>query len=314
MKENRDQDQQGQLDRDDRDRLMNGSGSQGTVWMAVATFMALVAAGGMLFYYNNRQRSTIDSLTARESDQNSTIAQLQAQVQDTTAKLNDISAQQAAAAEAAANPAKNSRGASGPSAAETNRLRQLQASLDEQKQQLQSTQDDVARTRSDLEGNLGSTRDELNGSIAKTHDELVLLEKRGERDYSEFDAARSKQFQRTGPLSISLRRSDPKHANVDLVVLVNDRQISKKKVNLYEPVWIYQDKDAQPVQVVVNKIDKDSIHGYVSAPKYSPADLAASASPADSDTNMSPASNSSNSTNSSNSPNSSDSDDNSNTE
>jgi hypothetical protein len=132
-----------------------------------------------------------------------------------------------------------------------------------------------------LEGNLNSTRDDLNGSIAKTHDEPVLLEKRGERDYFEFDAAKSKKFQRTGPLSISLRKADAKHSHVDLVVLFNDREISKKSVNLYEPVWIYQEQNAQPVQVVVNKIDKDKVHGYVSAPKYSPSDLAASvASPA----------------------------------
>jgi hypothetical protein len=58
-----------------------------------------------------------------------------------------------------------------------------------------------------------------------------------------------------------------------LVVVVNDRQIDKKKVNLYEPVWIYESKDAQPVQVVVNKIDKNSVHGYISAPKYSSEDL-----------------------------------------
>jgi hypothetical protein len=48
-------------------------------------------------------------------------------------------------------------------------------------------------------------------------------------------------------------------------------------VNLYEPVWVYESQDAQPIQVVVNNIQKNMAHGYISAPKYSPEDLNAGA-------------------------------------
>ncbi len=271
MEENREQ-------RDERNEYRI---SRGTFWLTMFAFLILAAAGVTLVYFNSQQRSTIGQLTSEEGNLNTTVAQLQGQLDNTTAKLNEISAQQAAANEAAANAAaanvaKNGArpAGAGISRAEANRLKQIQAGLDDQKKQLQATQDDVAKTRSVMEGNLSSTRDELNGSIAKTHDELVTLEKRGERSYFEFDAAKSKQFQRTGPLSVSLRRTDTKHGNIDLVVLVNDRQIDKKKINLYEPVWIYETKDSEPVQVVVNKIDKNSAHGYISAPKYSPEDLA----------------------------------------
>jgi hypothetical protein len=261
-----------------RDEWSEGSNSHGTFWLTVCSVFVLAAAVVTLVYYNFQQKAAIAQVASQESGMTSTITQLQGQLDSTTAKLNDVSAAAAAANEAAANAAKNgTRSGGGLSRADANRLKQVQAGLDEQKKQLETTQDDVAKTRTDLEGNLNSTRDELNGSIAKTHDELVLLEKRGERSYFEFDAAKSKKFQRTGPLSISLRRADPKHANVDLVVLVNDREISKKKVNLYEPVWIYETQDAQPVQVVVNKIDKNSVHGYISAAKYSAEDLAAGA-------------------------------------
>jgi hypothetical protein len=127
---------------------------------------------------------------------------------------------------------------------------------------------------------LNSTRNELNGSIARTHEELVVLEKRGERDYFEFDAAKSRQFQRIGPLSLTVSRTDPKHANVNLLLIIHDQPITKKGVNLYQPVWIYENQDAQPVQVVVNKIEKNLVHGYVSAPKYSRAELSAISMPA----------------------------------
>jgi hypothetical protein len=267
--------------REPRDGWTEGSNSHGTFWLTVCAVFVLAAAVVTLVYYNFQQKAAIAQLASQESGMTSTITQLQGQLDSTTTKLNDVSAAAAAANEAAANAAKNgARSGGGLSRAEANRLKQVQAGLEDQQKQLQATQDDVTKTRTDLEGNLNSTRDELNGSIAKTHDELVLLEKRGERSYFEFDAAKSKKFQRTGPLSISLRRADPKHANVDFEVLVNDREISKKKVNLYEPVWIYETQDSQPVQVVVNKIDKNSVHGYISAAKYSAEDLAAGASPA----------------------------------
>ena len=61
-------------------------------------------------------------------------------------------------------------------------------------------------------------------------------------------------------------------------MIVDDNELQKKNVNLYEPIWIHNESDSQPVQIVVNKIDKDHIHGYISAPKYKPSELAAAGS------------------------------------
>jgi uncharacterized coiled-coil protein SlyX len=156
-----------------------------------------------------------------------------------------------------------------------NRYAQLKAQLDDEEKQLKATQDEVAKNRADLEGSISSTRDELNGSIAKTHEELMALEKRGERNYFEFDLTKSKDFQRIGPLTLSLRKADTKHKNYDLAMVVDDNELSKKKVNLYEPIWIHTETGGESVQVVVNKIGKNVVHGYVNAPKYKQSELAA---------------------------------------
>jgi hypothetical protein len=60
-----------------------------------------------------------------------------------------------------------------------------------------------------------------------------------------------------------------------VAMIVDDNELQKKKVNLYEPIWIHTETDSQPVQIIVNRIDKDSVHGYISAPKYKPSELAA---------------------------------------
>ncbi len=251
-------------------------------WLMVAA-VALIAAAGLAFGYGYRQQIAVGHMTAQASVANATINEMQGQLNTLTAKLNEMSAaQQAAEAAQKKTPAVHANAAGAKLAAgkksttENKRLKELQARIDEQQKQLKETQDQVARNRVDLEGNLNSTRDELNGSIAKTHEELVALAKRGERSYFEFDLTKSKQFQRVGPLTLSLRKADTKHKSYDLEMVVDDNKLTKKKVNLYEPIWIHTENDSQPVQVVVNRVEKNLVHGYVSAPKYKPSELAAS--------------------------------------
>ena len=250
-------------------------------WLVVAV-VAMIAVAGIALGYGYRQQILADHLTAQQSMANATINEMQGQLNTVTSKLNEVTAAQQAAA-AAAEQAKASAHAPGAkaaagkrTAAESKRLKELQAKLDDQQKQLKDTQDLVAKNRADLEGNLSSTRDELNGSIAKTHEELVALAKRGERSYFEFDLTKSKQFQRVGPLTLALRKADTKHKSYNLEMVVDDNRLSKRNVNLYEPIWIHTENESQPVQVVVNRVAKDTVHGYVSAPKYKPSELAVS--------------------------------------
>jgi hypothetical protein len=135
--------------------------------------------------------------------------------------------------------------------------------LDAQGKQIESTRQEVASTRSDLEG-----------SIARSHDELVVLQKKGERNYFEFDLDKSKNFHSTGPVGICLRKADRKHQFADLKLLVDDRELTKKHLNLYEPVIFYPSEERQAVELVINSITKDHVHGYISAPKYKASELA----------------------------------------
>jgi hypothetical protein len=251
-------------------------------WL-IAAVIALVVAAGLAMGYGYDQRQASSGVSSDNASMNATVQEMQSQINSLTAKLNEVSS-----APPAPQPAVDAAAAKQRTAAENKRIKQLRSQLTDQQQQLNNTQqqlkdtqDQVAQQGANLEGNINSTRDELNGSIARTHDELVALEQKGERSFFEFDIVKAKHFQRLGPLNISLRRADPKHKNYDLAMIVDDNQLSKKHVNLYEPIWI-DGADSQQVQVVVNKIDKDHIHGYVSAPKYSQS---ASLTPASAHTN-----------------------------
>ena len=150
----------------------------------------------------------------------------------------------------------------------------MHTKIAEQQKQIDTTREEASQARKELQANLNSTRDELGGSIAKTHEELTTLQKRGERNYYEFQLDKSKQFHAAGPLSLSLRKVNVKQGYYDLVLVVDDRQLEKKRVNLYEPLMFTLADHPQPVEVVVNQINKNQVKGYVSEPKYKKSELA----------------------------------------
>lgn len=175
------------------------------------------------------------------------------------------------------------------------RIDEVQARLRQHEKELTDTRQELDKTRQELEGSLNSTKDELNGSLSRTndslsrtndtvarnHDELVELQKRGQRNYYEFTLDKSKQFQRVGPLSLSLRKANTKKRSYDFEMVVDDQKLQKKNVNLYEPVVIMTPDRGQALQLVVNEVSKDVVKGYISEPRFkAPSVNSAAAAPA----------------------------------
>jgi hypothetical protein len=224
---------------------------------------ALVA----LFSYGLHERGVASRVSRQSVAMASQLKDTRVQIDALTAKLNSSTdAQQPPGRPSPANSA-HQQAARRPATKIPKpdpRWRRMQTQLDAQGQAIESTQEELASTRSDLQG-----------SIAKTHEELVVLQKKGERNYFEFDLDKSKNFHSAGPVGVSLRKANTKHQYADLELLVDDRQLSKKHLNLYEPVVFYPSDERQPVELVVISIAKNHIHGYISAPKYKTSELAA---------------------------------------
>lgn len=190
-------------------------------------------------------------------------------------------------------PRRTTRHAQPKKAVEDPRIQELQRKFDEQARKfseqddklasnerlIESTRTDLQSARTDLENQLTTKSGELAGSIAKTSEEVAALRKRGERDYFEFDLSKSKQLQRVGPLSLALRKADTKHKRYNIDMVVDDNKLEKKNVNLLEPVYITSSDSFHPVELVVNRVDKDHVTGYVSVSKYKRSELT-SAEPA----------------------------------
>lgn len=157
--------------------------------------------------------------------------------------------------------------------------KKIQQQLTEQGIEIAATKQDLTNARTSLQSSLADQANSINGlsgAIAHNHQQLVALERLGERDYYEFDLQKSKRFQRAGPISLELRHTNAKHQNYNMILLVDDQKLIKKNVDLYEPVSFEMDRSPVPLQLVVNRITKNDVHGYVSAPKQQMARVATS--------------------------------------
>lgn len=237
---------------------------------AVAYLAPVLVAGGMLGGYAFHEHRVAENLANQNQQTAAALATTRSQVDDLTAKVNALTTRAAEVQLAPAPHPAVRRPGTAHHSAEPSRLSKIQSQLDVQNKAIEETRTQLANTQ----GDLNNTRTELTGSIAHTHDELVLLEKKGERNYYEFDLSKAKQFQREGPFGVRLKKANTKHQYADLELMVDDRSLSQKHVNLYQPVMFYMPDSGQPVELVINSIGKDHIHGYVSAPRYRQSELA----------------------------------------
>ena len=123
--------------------------------------------------------------------------------------------------------------------------------------------DNLVKTNNDL----NMARSELGTLIAKNHDEIDVLRRMGERDYIEFTITGKNQPQKVGNVSVELKGVNEKRNRANVIVVVEDKKLEEKNRNINSPIIIYPTGSHQAEEVVINKIGKNTISGYVSTPK-----------------------------------------------
>jgi hypothetical protein len=249
--------------------------------VAVIAGAVLIAAGGIGYAVHEHHSAQVmaaqkQTLAAQNDQMSAQLALTRTQLNQLEAKVNTFAPAGSATPNQAKPAPENPAGGTAAghhvitrrSIAQDPRFKKFESQLDAQGKAIDQTRSDLA-----------SARTELGGSIARTHDELVVLEKKGEHNYIEFDIAKTKQFKREGPIGIRLSKANTKHQYADLMLMVDDRNLTQKHVNLYQPAMFYEPDSPQPIEIVINDISKDHIHGYVSAPKYRKSELDAMTNP-----------------------------------
>jgi small-conductance mechanosensitive channel len=133
------------------------------------------------------------------------------------------------------------------------------------KQDIASTRSDLDATRAKLEKAIGDLGIQ-SGLVARNHDELEMLKHKGDRNYFEFTLGKG-QRKPVSTISLQLKKADPKRSKFTLNVIADDRMIEKKDRTANEPLQFYTGRDRSLYEIVVFKVERNSVSGYLSAPK-----------------------------------------------
>jgi len=225
----------------------------------------------------SKQADELDLLTRRMDSSDERYAQLRGQFQVTSEKLGLTEQELSRAHSLAADIQKKQQqavqqlNAAIAQKASSDDLNKAQADANAK---LGGLSTDIAGTRKDLESTksefanaLSGTKGELSGAIARTHDELVELAHRTDRDYFEFSLAKKKKDQKIGTVTLQLQKTDTKHNVFTVNLQFDDKPHVHRDKAMDEPVYFYVQGASSALELVVNKLGKDSIAGYISTPK-----------------------------------------------
>ena len=260
------------------------AGGSGMRWL-VGLLLALSVVNLILVLYSRselkaiaaKQSDQLDLLTRRMDNSDERYAQLRGQFQVTSEKLGLTEQELARAHAVAADIQKrqqqavqqlNAAIAKKASADEMNKLQaDSNAKIGGLSTDLAGTRKDLESTKSEFANALSGTKGELSGAIARTHDELVALAHRTDRDYFEFNLAK-KHTQKVGTVTLQLQKTDTKKNVFTVNLLFDDKSHVHRDRAMDEPVYFYVQGASSALELVVNKMGKDSVSGYISTPKW----------------------------------------------
>jgi len=133
---------------------------------------------------------------------------------------------------------------------------------------------DINGVKSELESTrngLEMARGEFGTLIARNHDEIDQLRRMGQREYFEFTVAGKGKRTRVGNLLVELRGTDVKKNQFTVALYVDDMRLEKKDRSVDEPIYFYSRGVRVPSELVVNRVGKDQVTGYLSVPRTQPA-------------------------------------------
>ncbi len=207
-----------------------------------------------------------DALTQRLAKEDEINQQLQSDLKVVTDKLNVTQSD-------LINARKQNKNAT---TAVDKKVTKLETSVNEQLATKASSDDvnrlngDVTGVKSDLDAqknNLQMARSEMGTLIARNHDEIDQLRRMGTRDYFEFTVTRKAGAQKVGSIQVELRDTNIKKNQYTLNVLADDKSFEKKNRSVNEPIFFYTGGSRAALELVINKVSKNTATGYLSIPK-----------------------------------------------
>ena len=134
------------------------------------------------------------------------------------------------------------------------------------KTEVATTKEGLEKTSSALKRAMGDMG-VMSGLIATNSKDLQSLRELGERNYVEFTLNKTQTSKKFGDMVVTYKNADPKHNRYTVAIQADDKMLEKRDRTTNEPVQVYVHDSRQPYEIVVNKVSKNEIVGYVATPK-----------------------------------------------
>ena len=138
--------------------------------------------------------------------------------------------------------------------------------LDETNSNVSGLEEATEANRSEIDGN----RDSLGSLTTKVDanaEEIGGVKRSLDRDYYNFELQRSGSVMKVFNVSMQLKNTDFKNQRYHVEIVADGRRLNKKRVNINEPIFFYVEGQKKPYEILVNRVDKKFVVGYLSVPK-----------------------------------------------
>ncbi|HEV2423444.1 MAG TPA: hypothetical protein VGZ29_01310 [Terriglobia bacterium] len=269
-------------------------------WVLVFIILGLLVIGEV---YAFTRLGSLSSIQAQQASLKAQMAQVNDQVTAKLASLEDANAQQLDALRSELD-ATSKQMKKGGGSTSLSRARKMVANLQKQteaqnaelkqalaqehdqvSQQMTAVNQNVSATQTDLgntkktvdtlKNDLGMARSDMGTLIAKNHDDIETLRKLGQRNYYEFTIDKNQQ-QTVAGVGLVLKKTNVKHHRFNLNLVTNDVEVQKNNRTIDEPIFFSTGGSKAFYELVVNKVNQNKVTGYISTPKFSQPELAAS--------------------------------------
>jgi DNA repair exonuclease SbcCD ATPase subunit len=119
--------------------------------------------------------------------------------------------------------------------------------------------DAISRNRSDLDA-VRVVAEQNTGDIQQIRRSL-------EREYYNFELQEGGGYMKVFNVALSLKDTDVERRQCDLYLLADGKVIRKKDQPINEPIYFYVEGQDKPYEVVITRVDRKLVVGYLSVPK-----------------------------------------------
>ena len=111
--------------------------------------------------------------------------------------------------------------------------------------------------------NINATREQLN----KTKNVLDKVKMSIDRDYYVFQLSKVSGIIRVADVGLRLKKIRLKDQKYDIEIFHDDKKMKRKKVEVGVPIFFYKSGYKKPYELVITKVEKHRVVGYLSVPK-----------------------------------------------